>query len=472
MHYEVLLPVVTELSSLLTGARVERVLEGEDRGIYLLLRNSGKNFTLLISPRRSLPRLHLVSAKPLSVADPHPLVLHLRSRIVGARVTNIALLNQDRIVEFRFAKPPGEYRLLFELTGSSANLFVTDADARILACYCPVSISENAPRTLVPGAQYVLPENRALRPSDLAAPSRDGVLSPNTSAETYYERLSEEQQATALRAGLRASARKALVRAERLRAALVSDFETIQDPEAYRMKGELILANLKQLKTGTECAELAGYDGTRTMVRLDPKRSPARNAELYFKKYKKAKAGIPLITSRLREAEEEASVLRALLLDIEQAGDLGSLLAIRSGLPDRGQVKRGAGPKRETATETPAGIRKVMYGGWEILVGRSAAGNDLLTTKFARPDDLWLHAEGLPGSHVLVKNPGKTEVPPDILLKAAALAALYSKGRAAGKVPVTYTPARFVRKPRGAKPGLVTLSQRKTMMVRPDDGPS
>jgi predicted ribosome quality control (RQC) complex YloA/Tae2 family protein len=70
---------------------------------------------------------------------------------------------------------------------------------------------------------------------------------------------------------------------------------------------------------------------------------------------------------------------------------------------------------------------------------------------------------------VLVRNPGKTEVPPDILLKAAALAALYSRGRAAGKVPVTYTPARFVKKPRGAKPGLVTLSQRKTMMVRPDE---
>jgi predicted ribosome quality control (RQC) complex YloA/Tae2 family protein len=238
------------------------------------------------------------------------------------------------------------------------------------------------------------------------------------------------------------------------------------------MKGELILANLQQLKTGTEFAELAGYDGTRTMVRLDPKRSPARNAELYFKKYKKAKAGIPVIASRLREAEEEASVLRALLIDIEQAGDLDSLLAIRSGFPDRGQVKRGAGSKRETSTEPPAGIRKVMYGGWEILVGRSAAGNDLLTTKLARPDDLWLHAEGLPGSHVLVRNPRKTEVPPDILLKAAALAALYSRGRAAGKVPVTYTSARFVKKPRGAKPGLVTLSQRKTMMVRPDDGPS
>jgi predicted ribosome quality control (RQC) complex YloA/Tae2 family protein len=102
-------------------------------------------------------------------------------------------------------------------------------------------------------------------------------------------------------------------------------------------------------------------------------------------------------------------------------------------------------------------------------VGANAAANDELTVKLARPDDLWLHAEGLPGSHVLVRNPMKTDVPPDILLKAAALAALHSKGKTAGKVPVTYTFARFVRKPKGAKPGLVHLSRRRTLMVKPGD---
>jgi predicted ribosome quality control (RQC) complex YloA/Tae2 family protein len=179
---------------------------------------------------------------------------------------------------------------------------------------------------------------------------------------------------------------------------------------------------------------------------------------------------MPIILSRLRAVERAVSLLRAMLDDIEQAANMDSLLAIQAGFPDRNQGKQGSGAKQRIAAEEPPGIRKIAYRGWEILVGRSAAGNDLLTTKFARPDDLWLHAEGLPGSHVLVRNPARTEVPPDILLKAAALAARYSKGRAAGKVSVTYTHARFVRKPRGAKPGLVTLSQRRTMMVKPDDG--
>ena len=103
-------------------------------------------------------------------------------------------------------------------------------------------------------------------------------------------------------------------------------------------------------------------------------------------------------------------------------------------------------------------------------MGKSAAGNDHLTMKLARPDDLWLHAEGMPGSHVIVRNPNALIIPPDVLVKAASLAAFHSKGRNAGKVPVTYTRAGLVKKPKGAKPGLVMLQERKSLMVIPEDG--
>jgi len=103
MHVDVIFPVVEELASLLKGARVERVLQGkEDRGLYLLFRRNRENRILLISPQRSMPRLHLVCKKPQSTDEPHPLVLNLRSRLVGTRVTNVEVLNQDRVVEIRF----------------------------------------------------------------------------------------------------------------------------------------------------------------------------------------------------------------------------------------------------------------------------------------------------------------------------------------------------------------------------------
>jgi predicted ribosome quality control (RQC) complex YloA/Tae2 family protein len=110
----------------------------------------------------------------------------------------------------------------------------------------------------------------------------------------------------------------------------------------------------------------------------------------------------------------------------------------------------------------------IEYEGWIILVGKNAAGNDYLTQRVARPDDLWLHAEGMPGSHVLAQNPQRKEIPPVVLRKAAALAAYYSAGRNSAKVPVAYTTARFVKKPKGAKPGMVVLSSRRTVMVTPE----
>src|SRR5512143_449801 len=199
MHYDVLVPVVEELSSLLTGARVERVLQGEDGGLYLLFRRDRKNFVVLLSPDRSLPRLHLVSRKPVSASNPHPLVLNMRSRLPGSRLACIALLNDDRLVGFRFAKIDAEYHLFFELTGSSANIFFTDADLRILALYHAAPASGLARRLLIPGVQYVLPQKKAQ-----IAPHADvvsfGQGPPNETAERYYGRLASQRHAADVRA--------------------------------------------------------------------------------------------------------------------------------------------------------------------------------------------------------------------------------------------------------------------------------
>jgi predicted ribosome quality control (RQC) complex YloA/Tae2 family protein len=469
MHYDMLAPVVEELSSLLTGARVERVLQGEDGGLYLLFRKEGQNFTLLISPERSLPRLHLVSRKPRSASDPHPLVLLLRSRLPGSRLTHIALLNDDRIVVLRFAGNDTEHHLLFELTGSSANLFITDAELRILALYHPAAASGQSRRLLAPGARYVPPQKKNQAVSLTAAVADDQTPSPNEAAERYYERLAGQQHTGVLRNELRSSLVKALKKAERRRAAIAADVDAAQLSETYRQKGDLILANLRKLKKGTETVELPGYDGIGILLTLDPKRTPKENAEAYFRKYKKAKASLPIIGERLRRTEEEIADLQSRIAGLEQAGDSDLPRPVTPVARSASTAEQGTKEKRRKPASRVSGIRRILYQGWEILVGANAVANDELTAKLARPDDLWLHAEGLPGSHVLVRNPMKTDVPPDILLKAAALAALHSKGKTAGKVPVTYTFARFVRKPKGAKPGLVHLSRRRTLMVKPGD---
>jgi predicted ribosome quality control (RQC) complex YloA/Tae2 family protein len=233
------------------------------------------------------------------------------------------------------------------------------------------------------------------------------------------------------------------------------------------LRGELILANLDRLRTGMESAELTGPDGAAVMVPLDPLKGPAANADAWFRRYKKAKAALAVVRERLDDAREEAEVIGLAQEELARTADSDRLAALRSRLATIGLIAgRGGGRTARPAAAAP--FRTIDVDGWEVLVGTSAAGNDYLTTTIARPDDLWLHAEGMPGSHVVVRNPRKADVPPAVLKRAASLAAWYSKGRGATKVPVAYTAAKYVRKPRGARTGAVVLAERKTIMAAPE----
>ncbi|HEY6010268.1 MAG TPA: NFACT family protein [Nitrospirota bacterium] len=473
MDFQILSLVVAELSALISTARVERVYQTPDNALVLILGRDRRKFTLLISPDRSLPRLHLVTAKPIVGDAAHTFALYLRSHLPGTRVAHIALLNEDRIVEIRFAGSGKEFRLVFELFGSTANLIFTDSAAKILSVYYPVPLADGGSRPLVPGLSYGVPEQRsrkAVNQKQTLFPPAGKGESYNQVVEHYYERLVEYRRAQALRAELRTIMTKALLKTERLREALSGDLRTAEKAEDYRRSGELVLANLNRIRTGMDRAELADYDGETIEVLLDPKRSPAQNAEAYFKRYKKAKAGREIIAARIRESEDEGAAMRARLAHLDSVEDGDELGEIRSELMTRGYLKKRTGDRSRSHSEPgTAPLKKVWYREWEILIGKSAAGNDYLTTKLARSDDLWLHAEGLPGSHVLVRNPERRDVPQDVLMKAASLAAFYSKGKLSAKVSVTYTRAGLVRKPKGAKPGLVSLSERRSLMVKPED---
>ena len=480
MNFQILYSVIEELSQLITGARVERVYEGTGRALYLMLMRNRKHYYLLLSPDRSMPRMHLVTEKPAAAASPRGFILYLRSHVAGAGITQVSLLNQDRVAEICFSRQGTTYRLLFELTGPSANLVITDDSLKILSVYYPIPFGASVKRPLAPGIRYVLPEKKPSRSHSPITPAgmscdhtmegkREGPAGANREAEISFERLLRDRSFESLRTRLRSLVKKTLVKTERRIEALSVDLEIAGQAENYKKAGDLILANLPRLERGRERVELRDYNGEAVLLRLDPKRSPAGNAELYFKKYKKAKAGREIIARRLRQAGDEAVRLKYFLTGLEQADDSDALDRIQSDLMANGYlVEEAKGKGKQRSKPAPAFFRKIEYEGWDILVGKSAAGNDFLTTKIARPDDLWLHAEGMPGSHVLIKNPEARDVPPAVFAKAASLAAFYSKGRAAGKVAVTYTPAGKVKKPKGAKPGLVTLKERNTIMAAPE----
>lgn len=475
MDFDQFNAVVDELSGLIIHARVDRVYQGIQGGIHMVLHGQGSQHILLLAPDRAMPRMHLVTTKPASTDAPHGFVLLLRSRLPGMRVAGVRVLNSDRVAELRFARQDRTCALIFELFGSAANLILIDESSTILAVYHPVPISTHSERLLAPGAVYSPLVARVNRKTGMVnakntdQPDQGRDHSANREVELFYERLNEQKLSADLRTKLLSLLQKNLKKTDRRIASLSGDLASTGRAEEHRAAGEMILANLKHIAPGDTLVNLIGYDGRTLMVKLDPARSASDNAALYFKKYKKAKTGIMIIRKRLEDSEAEAALLQGIQSDLERAADVDALIAIRFKLEACGMIRpTGEGKKKTGIAPLAPTFRTIVYQGWKILVGKSAASNDHITMKLARPDDLWLHAEGMPGSHVLVGNPESRDIPPDVLLRAAGLAAHYSKGRGASKVPVTFTRAKFVHKPRGAKAGSVALSERKTIMVAPE----
>jgi predicted ribosome quality control (RQC) complex YloA/Tae2 family protein len=470
--------VVSELAVLLPGSRIDKVIQGNDDDLFLVLYKEKKHYFLLLSLDRTYPRIHLVTGKPAGVKSPSGFSLALRKHLIGNRLQNIGLVDQDRVVELRFSGHGGTARLIFELTGFVTNLILTDDLHKILSVHQPVLPGVKVRRPIMPGLTYQFPEAKPHRATmkheglSLPGPGDDSAGVPvNKAVEAWFDRTRSERQSVSLRSKLSAVVRTALARAERRCLAVEKDVAGAERAEDYRLAGELIVANKHLLSKGQGRAELPDYDGKTVAITLDPARTPADNAERYFKRYKKARAGLAVMQERLRDAQEESEFLKTMQKDLASAGDDQEVLGgIRTRLSQRGYI--GDEPMDAMAARTPTAqpYTSIVHEGWTILVGKSAAGNDYIIRKLARPDDLWLHAEGMPGSHVVVRNPEKRDIPEGVLRKAAGLAAYHSKGRGSSKVAVAYTRAANVKKPKGAAPGLVILTSRKTFMAAPESG--
>ncbi|NTW67435.1 MAG: fibronectin-binding domain-containing protein [Nitrospirae bacterium] len=475
MDYQLLSQVADELADVLPGAKVDKVVQGSDNSLLLVLHQAKKPYYLLLSPDRSLPRMHLISRKPAGTGSPAGFFLSLRKHLTGSRVQGIHILDRDRVVELQFTGPHGLSLLIFELTGSVTNLLLTDASRTILSVLRPVSPEDRIRRPLLPGLTYLPPEKRpstatATRGCVTVAPLEgyDGIAPVNRAVEEWYERTIAEREASSLRQQLVSAINKATARAERRQEAVSGDVAGAERGDEYRLAGDLLLANKHRITKGQERTELPGYDGALVSIPLDPARTPAENANRYFQRYKKAKAGLAMMRERLVEARDEIAFLRTVREDLEAVDDREGLLAVRSLLAKRGYVRDAAGKSAGKRAAASPPFRTIEHEGWHILVGKSAAGNDYITMRLARPDDLWLHAEGIPGSHVVVRNPGVRDIPEGIIRKAASLAAYYSKGKSSAKVPVAYTRAALVKKPKGAAQGTVVLTGRRTIMAVPE----
>lgn len=244
------------------------------------------------------------------------------------------------------------------------------------------------------------------------------------------------------------------------------DLQTAKDFEQYKKYAELIKIFGGSIKKGMEFAELTDVwssEGDKIIVELDPALPPMQNAELYFKKYRKGRQARELLQRRLEIAEKE-------LISTENMHDefkLNFETAMAKYESEINDLLPATGEAKATMVRLP--YRKTTLStGVTIFVGRDGADNDSTTFAYAKPHELWFHASQCPGSHVVLKFPDKNFVPSKgEIAETAAIAAFFSKARNSTTVPVIYTQKKYVRKPRKAKPGLVTVEREKTIMVRP-----
>ena len=244
-----------------------------------------------------------------------------------------------------------------------------------------------------------------------------------------------------------------------------------ENRDYFRQCGDLITANLYRMTKGMTALTVSNYydpEGKDVTIPLDPLRTPQQNAAKYYKDYRKAKTAIGYLNDLIQKGEGELDYLESVLDAIQRAESERDLQEIRQEVANSGFVRQqkvqGKQPKRPASK--PMEFRSTA--GLRISVGKNNTQNDLLTTKQAFKSDLWLHTQKIHGSHVILWCEGQT---PDAqsITEAAILAAYYTQARDGKNVPVDYTPVKYVKKPAGARPGMVVYETYSTAYVTPDE---
>ena len=239
----------------------------------------------------------------------------------------------------------------------------------------------------------------------------------------------------------------------------------------WKVYGDLVMSNLYAIKKGDNKAILLNfYTDNQEMIeiQLDILLTPVQNAQRYYKKYSKQKSAEIFTASQRTENLLEIEYLESQLVNLSNCTEDEEIDEIKTELISLGYIKYSKkGASRKQKPSKP--MHYISSDGMDIFVGKNNVQNDYLTTKFADSSDIWMHTKKIPGSHVIIKN-NNNSVSDITIMEAASLCAYYSKARSSSNVPVDYTEKKNVKKPSGAKPGMVVYYTNKTVYITPNEG--
>jgi len=479
MDDRTLTEIVAEIEPLLRGRAPGKIFQSGTLSLVIDFRLRDHGF-LFISVEPAQPRMYLVKRRVRDLEKQSlPLTQFaqgLRKELADTTVRSIRKDPDDRIVRFHFSGADElgatkDLDLIAQLTGRSANLFLIDPHGVITHQARPGKgpsqkigeVHQGPARTGSPRAATSDAEQMKTRDA-----------SASEAADAYYSALLVGQAFDNRAGAARAELRKKTTQRRKLLKQLEQDLATHAGAEQQKRLGDLLLANLSTATRDGKRVVLIDYfadDAPLIEIEIDEQLSLQEESSRRFALYSRSKRAVQQITTRIEAIRPELDSLNAqnealerIIADTDEAA-LEKFLALSA--PRASSVPAATGGRRKPEKRIPGVRRYISSDGFEILVGRAARDNDYLTFKVAKPNDLWLHAADYGGSHVVVRNATRKEVPHRTIIEAAQLAAQFSQARKDPKVDVHYTERKFVSKPKGSAPGLVRLMRSKNITVQP-----
>jgi predicted ribosome quality control (RQC) complex YloA/Tae2 family protein len=454
--------VLEEVRSAITGGWIQKIHQPTPRSLLLEIRAPGHTHRLYISCQSGTARLHILTRPLLNPPSPPAFCQFLRAHFQGARIDDLSQVARDRIVRFTVTTRQGSRQLVCELTGKKANILALDADGSVLR-------SLSGERDLV-GRPYAAPPPRPAtsqgEPVNRFQSRTDVRFSLSAAIEAHYQDKEDRLALDTAKDARRRTLQKALKKEQRRIEAWRDDLLKALKYRHYARYGELIKANLGAIRKGMDHVALVDYYDEalpQVTIPLDIAKSAQGNMDDYFRKHRKYLTAERELHPRIERAERELDSLRRELAMIEQ----GTWRPPDQPAPAGPRASRSPLAKPDEPRRSPF-RRFTSSDGYVIFVGRNARENDALTFGLAKSDDLWLHARGTPGSHVVVRLEKGLDPPPETIRDAATLALLYSDLKKSGKGDIIYTRRKWVKKAKGQAPGAVTVTQEKSLHVSLD----
>ncbi len=469
------------LDRTLQRAVLQRIVQIDAHRLVLLFHSPALDVPVLLSCRPGFARTSILPEVPKAPATPPSFGQFLRAHLGRAAFRKAAVASDDRLLRICVESREGTCELILSILGARSNIYFVDGQGTLLHCMRPLSATR---KELEVGQQWTSTAGRVLaRGEDRWQQVPDDTYLREI--ERTYARLERRKEAEDIERRIQSVLTREESLLDKKAVNLAEDLGEAHKAAEYGHKGELLKSVLHLIRQGDIAVTVTDFEtGQKVTIPLDPALSPVDNLQAYFGRYQKELRGVSAIEAQLeatRAARGEIETLRgrlsaAMAGSEHDPGPLHALLdhprirrLLRQYYPSRKATPPIAVPGRRK--EIPARLlpRRFRTGdGLEIWVGRSDEGNDYLSTRLARGNDLFFHLDGYPGSHVVLRTEGRSDPPPASLLDACELAVHFSKLKAADRADVHVAPIKNVRKPGGTKPGLVFVTGGKTIHIRRD----